>query len=201
MDANNKYTFTIPTDNKTIDLPLEIKWDFYGRDDSIDVYETDVIKEVIGSPDDFEILRFAHDSYQNDTKTAVNYDFYFYNGNVNNVDTSTLSNWEISYLPEGFLSTEVYYYEKPFTKSFFKLDFYDTNDSTTHTNYFTIIIPVQQGKTENVSTSSTITHTTSSIKSCMVTSPTPALVFFSSTFKLCQVQMVCVRPCSFLSPK
>jgi hypothetical protein len=158
MNVNNKYTFTIPTDNKTIDLPLEIKWDFYGRDDSIDEYETEVIKEVIGSAEDFEILRFAHDSYQNDTKTDVNYDFYFYNGNVNDVDTSTTSNWEISYLPEGFSSTEVYYYEKPFTKSFFKLDFYDTNDTTTQTNYFTIIIPVQQGKTENVSISSYLSN-------------------------------------------
>jgi len=158
MSVNNKYKFTIPTNDKSIDIPVEIKWDFFGRDDSIDVYETEVIEEIIGSPDDFEVMRFAHDSYNNDTKTSVNYDFYFYSGNVNNITASTISNWGVSYLAEGFLSTQVYYYEKPFTKSFFKLDFYDTNETTTQTNYFTIIIPVQQGKTENVSISSLLAN-------------------------------------------
>ena len=55
--------------------------------------------------------------------------------------------------PSGFSSTQVYYYEKPFTKSFFKLDFYDTKDTQSQTNYFTIIIPVQQGATESASIS------------------------------------------------
>jgi len=58
-----------------------------------------------------------------------------------------------SYLPEGFLSTEIYYYIRPFTQSFFKLDFYDSKDTITQTNYFTAIIPVQQGATETVSIS------------------------------------------------
>jgi hypothetical protein len=54
---------------------------------------------------------------------------------------------------EGFTSNEVYYYANPFTKSFFKLDFYDTKDLKTQTNYFTIILPVQQGLTEIASIS------------------------------------------------
>jgi hypothetical protein len=43
---------------------------------------------------------------------------------------------------------------KPFTKSFFKLDFYDTKDTISQTNYFTVIIPVQQGFTVSGTVSS-----------------------------------------------
>jgi hypothetical protein len=59
-----------------------------------------------------------------------------------------------SYIPEGFTVIDIYYYVKPFTKSFFKLDFYDSKDTITQTNYFTVIIPVQQGYTVTGITSS-----------------------------------------------
>ena len=156
MDVSNKYKFILPTTDKYINLPIELKWDFYGRDDSIEIFQEEVVEDIIGVPDDFEILRFAHDTYRfgnsfEDTK--INYEFNFYNGNPNTVGTSTIANWVCSYLPEGFSATEVYYYEKPFTKSFFKLDFYDSNSGTNQTNYFTVILPVQQGLTESVSIS------------------------------------------------
>jgi hypothetical protein len=156
--VNNKYTFTLPKgDDKYINIPIEIKWDLIGQDDAIEKYQEDVVEEIVGFPGDFEILRFAHDSYDNGSKTDIKYDFYFFaddNGNepVNPsslVTTSTISNWIRSYIPEGFLTTEIYYYVKPFTKSFFKLDFYDTKDTISQTNYFTVIIPVQQGFTAN----------------------------------------------------
>ena len=150
---NNKFKFVLPKTDKFIDLPIEIKWDFYGRDDSIDVYVEDVLEELVGVAQDFEVLRFAHAPYSSNTKTEIKYTFNFYSGNVNNVNTANISNWVPSYIPEGFSATEIYYYEKPFTKSFFKLDFYDSNDSLTQTNYFTIIIPVQQGATDSVSIS------------------------------------------------
>lgn len=137
-----------------------MKWDFYGRDDSIDVYETEVISELVGKEQDFEILRFAHAPYSSNTKTELKYNFYFYSvsGNVptnptQQVLTASPSDWVTSYLPEGFLSTEIYYYVRPFTESFFKLDFYDSKDTISQTNYFTAIIPVQQGATETVSIS------------------------------------------------
>jgi hypothetical protein len=151
--VSNKFLFTIPKGNKTIDLPIEIKWDFYGRDDSIELYEEEVLTDIIGVPKDFEILRFSHDSYGPNEKTEINYKFYFYSGVPTNVSASTPTDWVNSYLAEGFQADEVYYYTKPFTKSFFKLDFYDTDEAQSQTNYFTIIIPVQQGATENVSIS------------------------------------------------
>lgn len=160
---NNKYTFTLPKGNdKYINIPIEIKWDFIGQDDAIEEYQQQVVEEIVGFPGDFEILRFAHDSYNNGTKTDIKYDFHFFadiNGNVpvnpsSLVTTSTISNWVTSYIPEGFSTTDIYYYIKPFTKSFFKLDFYDTKDAISQTNYFTVIIPVQQGYTVSGTVSS-----------------------------------------------
>jgi hypothetical protein len=160
---NNKYTFTLPKgDDKYINIPIEIKWDFIGQDDAVEKYQEQVVEEIVGFPGDFEILRFAHESYDNGTKTDIKYDFHFFaddNGQVPSnpstlVTTSNVSNWITSYIPEGFLTTEVYYYIKPFTKSFFKLDFYDTKDTISQTNYFTVIIPVQQGFTTQAVVSS-----------------------------------------------
>ena len=142
---NNKYKFTLPTGNdKYINLPIEIKWDFYGRDDTIDVYQDEVLERIIGIAEDFEVTRFSHDSYEGE-KTDINYVFNFYS-QVN-------QDWESSYLAEGFGSNEIYYYDKAFTKSFFKLDFYDTDEERSQINYFTVILPVQQGDTELASIS------------------------------------------------
>ena len=75
---SNKFKFILPKTDQYIDLPIELKWDFYGRDDSINVYEADVLKELVGSAEDFEILRFAHAPYSSDTKTDIKYNFHFF---------------------------------------------------------------------------------------------------------------------------
>lgn len=159
---NNSYKFTLPKgDDKYINIPIEIKWDFIGQDDAVEEYQQNVIEDIIGFPGDFEVLRFAHAPYDNETKTDIKYDFHFFsvNGGVPNnpslqVLTSTPSSWVTSYIPEGFTTIDIYYYVKPFTKSFFKLDFYDSKDTITQTNYFTVILPVQQGFTVTGITSS-----------------------------------------------
>jgi hypothetical protein len=162
MNVNNKFKFTLPKgDDKYINLPVEIKWDFLGRTDAVDEYQKNAVDRVTGVADDFEILRFAHSSHPNSTKTDVSYDFHFFSvleldddGNMvptvppnpsSDITTAVASDWKISYVPEGFTTYDIYYYVKPFTKSFFKLDFYDTTDDATKTNYFSVIIPVQQG--------------------------------------------------------
>ena len=153
---SNNYRFTIPTNDQYINLPIEIKWDFDGRDDSIELYEEEVIKDIIGVAKDFEIMRFSHEPYNNGASTEINYEFNFFNNLQSagvNILTSTSADWASSYLNEGFESTQVYYYENPFTKSFFKLDFYDTDDVNNQTIYFTIIIPVQQGLSETTTIS------------------------------------------------
>jgi hypothetical protein len=164
---NNSYKFTLPKgDDKYINIPIEIKWDFLGQDDAVEEYQQKVVEEVIGLPGDFEVLRFAHAPYDNGTKTDIKYDFHFFSIPTPNSSTGVIeylvppnpstdilspsvnsSYWVSSYIPEGFTAIEIYYYIKPFTKSFFKLDFYDSKDTITQTNYFTVIIPVQQGFT------------------------------------------------------
>lgn len=154
MTVNNKYKIIFSSLDKQIDIPIELKWDFYGRDDSIEEFQEDAVNDIIGRPGDFEIMRFAHDDYGYSKNTSINYKFYFFDSQNVSITSSTSTDWKNSYIEEGFSSTEIYYYTKPFTKSFFKLDFYDTNNDVTQKNYFTIIIPVQQGEYENVSISS-----------------------------------------------
>jgi len=170
---NNSYKFTLPKgDDKYLNIPIEIKWDFLGQDSAVEEYQQNVIEDVIGFPGDFEILRFAHAPYDNETKTDIKYDFHFFGIPTTNSDggidylvpanpsndvqnsTTNSSYWVTSYIPEGFTVIDIYYYVKPFTKSFFKLDFYDSKDTITQTNYFTVIIPVQQGYTVTGITSS-----------------------------------------------
>ena len=158
---NNSYKFTLPKGNdKYINIPIEIKWDFFGQDSAVEEYQENVIEDIIGFPGDFEVLRFAHAPYNTDGKTDIKYDFHFFsvNGGVPANPSSDVLNalptdWITSYIPEGFLTTEIYYYVKPFTKSFFKLDFYDSKDAISQTNYFTVILPVQQGFTVTATTS------------------------------------------------
>jgi hypothetical protein len=151
----NKYKIILPGNDKQIDIPIELKWDFGGRDGGVEDYEKTVLSELIGIPNDFEIARFSHKEYNilNQIKTSMNYEFYFYDGTPTNIPTANFNDYISSYLTIGFTSKEVYYYSKPFTKSFFKLDFYDTPDPVSQQIYFTIILPVQQGFTETATIS------------------------------------------------
>jgi len=127
--------------DKQINIPVELTWDYEGLDDAIDQYEIESVKKVIGTGYDFEVNRFPHTKHEGSERTDINYEFYFYSGGSVLNETS----WQNSYLGEGFTTQDVYYYNQNFTNSFFKLDFYDTVDEKRQKNYFTIIIPTQQG--------------------------------------------------------
>ena len=146
----NKIKIVLPDNDQFVNIPVEMKWDFTGRDDSIDEYQEKMVKEVIGLANDFETIRFSHNEFQNQT-TEINYEFQFYDNTLPiSATTVTPLNWGVTYLNEGFTPSDIYYFVKPFTKSFFKLDFYDTPQDKTQTLYFTIILPVQQGQFESV---------------------------------------------------
>lgn len=157
----NKYKIVKPDVNKHINIPLEINWDFFGRNDSIEEYQEKMVKEVVGGINDFEILQFSHNQYVNNLnfkKTNINYEFYFYDNASPITSPVTIANWNNSYIDEGFTAEEIYYYTKPFTKSFFKLDLYDTNNEKDQILYLTIILPVQQGFTQSVILSSLLAN-------------------------------------------
>lgn len=153
---NNKYKFTVPGVNQTITIPIEMNWDFYGRDDSIEVYQDEVIKVIAGIPEDFEVIRFGHDSYGVNEKTEIKYDFYFYSGVPSNVTASTINDWSVNFVNEGFTLLDLFYRTKPFVKSFFKLDFYDSPNGVNQTNSFTVILPVYKCNTVEADISTTI---------------------------------------------
>jgi hypothetical protein len=134
--------------NKYLNIPINMQWDFMGRDDSISEYEAKAIKEVTGIAADFEVARFSHNTFPN-LDMAINYEFNFYDDSQP-ITANTVGNWSSSYLNEGFSTQEVYYYSKPFTRSFFKLDLYDTQDERTQQIYLSIILPIQQGLTQTV---------------------------------------------------
>jgi hypothetical protein len=128
--------------NKQINIPVQLTWDYLGMDMAVDEYESQVITEVIGVGRDFEVSRFSHAPATGSTdNTQANYEFYFYSGG----SLDDISNWRINYISEGFTPQDIYYYANNFSNSFFKLDLYDSPDEKRQKNYITIIIPTQQG--------------------------------------------------------
>lgn len=129
--------------DRSLNIPIELSWDYLNVGDSVELYEQQVIAEVLGDGRDFEVTRFANLPYSGTPSeiTEINYKFYFYSGG----SLSNQINWQSSYLAQGFDTQDVYYFNRNFANSFFKLDFYDNNDEKRQVNYFTIIIPTQQG--------------------------------------------------------
>ena len=71
---NNNFYFTLPISDKAINIPIEINWDFVGRTDDIEKWESDVLTEILGIGVDFEVARYSHSEYSpTDTTTSLNY--------------------------------------------------------------------------------------------------------------------------------
>lgn len=158
---NNSYRFILPKTDQTIDIPVEIKWDFHGRNDSIEIYEDEVVEEIIGEPKDYEIMRFSHESYDIPpiyTITELIYKFFFFPYTEVDIPTSVPSDWVSSFTAATFDGYEVYYQTAPLKKSFFKFDFYDTTETTTQKNYFTIILSTDGPIFENVTISPVVAN-------------------------------------------
>lgn len=145
----NNYRFTYNADDKSINIPIEINFDMAGRDDAIDILQNQIKEEVINPPNDFEITRFSHATWDSDnTKTEIHYKFNFFNSQgqtdfINN--PPNINEWLDDYQYEGFTDEEIYYFANSFKKSFFKIDFYDRNTTENQKILFTVILPTQQG--------------------------------------------------------
>jgi hypothetical protein len=157
----NKYYIAQPIGVKQLNVTFEMDWYNEGQEDSIEIFQTNAAKEVVGVAKDFEVSRFAHEEYNpilNDNRTSINYEFNFFSGATNNLSASTSSDWDSNYLSiknngvSVFTPDNLFYNDNVFSKSFFKLDFYDLPDEKSQTNYLTIILPTQQGFTipENI---------------------------------------------------
>lgn len=147
---NNNYFRKIVTGNEEyINIPLEITFDMEGRGDMIRDWEEEVIKDVLNPIIDFETTKFANKEYNvnNTLKTEINYEFNFFNYLIPPL-SATNSDWGSDYENASFTDSEIYYFANSFKNSFFKLDFYDTNQTENQTILLSIIIPTQQGVKE-----------------------------------------------------
>jgi hypothetical protein len=108
-----------------------------------------VIKDVLNPIIDFETTKFANKEYNvnNTLKTEINYEFNFFNYLTPPLSATT-SDWGSDYENTSFTDSEIYYFANSFKNSFFKLDFYDTNQTENQTILLSIIIPTQQGVKE-----------------------------------------------------
>lgn len=123
-------------------------WDNAGRGDAVDIYEQDIVNQIINPIEDFEITRFSNSFWDVDqTKTSIQYDFYFFNNQVAVTAVTNCNNWAVDYSGATFTDNELYFFAPSFARSFFKLDFYDNKQSETQRIFFSIIIPTQQGNT------------------------------------------------------
>lgn len=122
----------------SIPIPIEQVWDFQGQQQAIETYEVSVLEQILNKDEDFEVTRFEHKIY-NSTETSLNYEFFFWDRN-----STPGGEYLNSYTPR-FEVPQIYYYQKPFTKSFWKLDLYSSPSLRDQQVYITIILPVQQG--------------------------------------------------------
>lgn len=153
---SNFYRLTISPNTQQINIPIKVDFDQYGKEQDYVEFENETIEKVINPPQDFEVSRFAHSNYlptniQNSLSiggskiaTDINYKMFFFD-DTTFLSASTVNNWQIDYRNQGFTTQEVYFSSNSFTNSFFKLDFYDTQNTEQQKIYFTLVLPTQQG--------------------------------------------------------
>jgi len=155
MTVNN-IRFRLNNLDKTLEIPIIQNWDLNGINDSVEIFEQEIIQRIINPIDNFETVRYAHEPWSESingvTQTSTNYEFYFYNAVTDTSITATTNDndWVVDYRANGLSTANVLYREPVFNKSFFKLDFYDTKNSSNQQIFLTMIIPVRQGKTTKV---------------------------------------------------
>lgn len=138
MIVNNYKIRGLSSQDRELILPIDMQWGISGLEQSIELYEEDIIKDVIGVGNDYEVDRFSHEEYGNNTK--ITYSFNFYSG----TSLNTIQSWSETFLYD-FSVSEIFYKRNVFTNSFFKLDFYDTTTEKRQKNYLTVILNADKG--------------------------------------------------------
>jgi hypothetical protein len=136
MDVNKIKILSSDVDREII-IPLGHDWDLYDRADSIKQEQQKILKQVIGTPPNYELSRYSHVANPSGI-SRLTYQFNF--------SQSVDGPWDASYLSK-FTENQVRFYSDAFAKSFFKLDFYDSMDPKTQKNYFTVILPTSNSAT------------------------------------------------------
>ena len=144
----NKIKIVKTNTNHQIQVPIFENWDYSNREDSINEYSKDILKELAGSGIDYEIARFSQKPYMERIilpdrteidvpRLGIKHVFNFFNP-----DTNT---WENNYInPNYFSFNDIRNNDKSFKNSFFKLDLYDYMEQSKRKNFLTIILQNNQ---------------------------------------------------------
>jgi hypothetical protein len=98
------------------------------KNNNIELYEKETLPEVINIPINYEMVRYFHEKYNDIPINDIIYYFYFYN------DASTHAYGGLDYTMAGITERQNTKMLKENSSSFFKLDFYYTNDNN-YPNY------------------------------------------------------------------
>jgi hypothetical protein len=163
--VSDKFLTNLKVQDGFLNIPLEIDFDFEGRSQAVEEYESDILRQIINPVVDFEMTKFAHSGWTFNlpitvppifpgasptvinvtlNPTTLDYEFYFFDYTTE-VNLATISNWNDDYENATFTDSEIYYFANSFKGSFFKLDFYDKKDPQTQKILLTVILPTQQG--------------------------------------------------------
>jgi hypothetical protein len=118
---------------RNISIPIETKSTVVDYSDDIDAYVKKETKKRINS-----IINYERVKYNSKPYLGINIKFRFYNKNTNQYDDNTLSG---GYSLAGFTNDEINK-KNNFKKSFFRLYFFDTNDTKNQNLLFTEEIDV-----------------------------------------------------------
>jgi len=147
----NNIRLLIRDTEQAIEIPINTNWDLNGVNESIDVFENEILKQIINPIDDFETIRYSHSTWNEQIngseKSSIDYEFYFYSATTDSGVTAetTANNWVIDYRANNITTRNILYNNKVFSNSFFKLDFYDDRDISKQQIYLTVIIPTRTG--------------------------------------------------------
>lgn len=149
MPVNNRYTFRIPTGAQTattVNLPIEMTFQTVDQAETIERQFVDVEKENAINPIiDYEKTRFiARDTNLNVPARSVVYNCYLWDSSNANPLLHNYFNFPPTNAPTyygniGFLDDDLKFRKNNLTKSFLRLDFYDS-PIVTDQNLVSVII-------------------------------------------------------------
>lgn len=147
----NKYKIIKPNiDDLSISLPVQMNWDYLGQQDSIDVYEDNIIDKITENKIDYELTRFSPQKCKPSMGVPIqkcnqlNFEFLFFTGKTDNI--ISINQWIPSYIGHAnFIEKDIVFNTDKFKNSFFKLDFYDSPIAKEQKIYLTSIFPFENG--------------------------------------------------------
>jgi len=145
----NRIKIKIDDIEKGVTIPIATDFDEVGREQLIKIWERVEIQNAINLIQDFETTSYQHETYQgsfgNPQRRLLMEFKFFDSGGAYSDDFSNV----------GITWPEIYRRQQTFTKSFFKLDYYDSPNPTVQRLIFTVIIPTNNSTKKSTTINNT----------------------------------------------